>query len=340
MKYLGIISAISFIIISGAHYAELIQPTNYNEVEYNQKLIINDTLAVLQAGMLAFHAPSPVLKGSCAGCHIVEKAGFSNERFPSGNRGLFDELLTRFRDGVIIDKPDIRTPPIINSYTVHNSLTGGELGSGGFNQDVPFDKMAAFKNQNALGFDGIYTQCMVGIDAHFMDPLVESCKSDTVFQKLLNKGFKNGEVSKLTLSVAIGMYEKSITASESNFQRYLRNETNLKYADGWKIFQDKCISCHSGPAFGNENLAQKIGDSDFIGRFRMTGDSSDIGVVKVPQLYNLADAPGMFHNAEDISIYKAIKKHDIEMSYKDRRAVSKFVEKDLYDPNLKRYLNY
>lgn len=340
MKTLGIISGVLFFIISGAHYAELVQPTDYTQVDYDQKLIVDDTLAVLQAGMLAFHAPSPVLNGSCAGCHIVAKAGFSNERFPSGNNGLFDELRSKFDNSVIMDKPDLRTPPIINSYTIKNSLTGGELGSGGFNQDVPFEKMVAFKNQNALGFDGVYTQCMVGLDAHFLDPLIESCKVDTVFTNLIGKGFKNGEVSKLTISIAIGMYEKSITASESNFQRYLRNEGELKSSTGWEIFQVHCMDCHSGPAFGNEKLAMKIGESDFVGRIRLTGLEEDRGIIKVPQLYNLADSPGMFHNAEPISIYQAIKKHGIDMSYKDRRAVSKFIEKDLHDPNLERYLNY
>lgn len=340
MKYLVVIFALSFFVIGGGHYASLIQPETWRDVDYNQKLIIKDTLAVLQAGMLGFHAPSPVLKGSCAGCHKVAKAGFSDERFPSGNQGLFDELRSRFDNSVVMDKPDLRTPPIINSYTVVNSLTGGELGVGGFNENVPFDQLAGFKNQNALGFDGIYTQCMVGLDAHFLDPLVESCKADTLFQRLISKGFKNGEVSKLTLSVAIGMYEKSITTSESNFQLYLRNEGHLKSPEGWDIFKVHCMDCHSGPAFGNEKLSMKIGESDFKGRFRLTGNVADIDIVKVPQLYNLKDAPGMFHNAEPITIYQAIKKHNIELSYKERKAVAKFVEKDLYDPNLERYLNY
>ena len=139
--------------------------------------------------------------------------------------------------------------------------------------------------------------------------IVEKMNMDSYLRQLNYQVFGDANIKDIHVITSIGMYEKSIVPTGARFQRWLRGEVkSLHSYDGWQLFKElKCNSCHNGPAFGNRLLKPKIGESSFEGRFRMTKDSSDYGIVKVPQLYNLKDASTLFHSSDPISVYKAIK---------------------------------
>ena len=339
LAFAGIDYNVEALKITSQH-KELILPKTAEEVDYNSPLNIKNLDAALQFGMLAFHSPLAADQGSCASCHNIERAGYSNEPFPFGNRGKFDEMMKRLFDVDDTDKPDIRTPAVVNCLTGENMLWGGELGSGGFNKDVDIDKLRKFKEHNTIGNDGVYTQVDVGLDAHNISSLVAACMDDERLQTLSKKAF-GYDVSDITLITAIGIYEKSVISSDANFQRFVRGEVDeLHEPEGFVLFMENCYSCHSGAAFGNEDLAHKVGVSKFEGRFRLTGENKDKNVVKVPGLYNVSDAPGYFHNAEQITLYKAIRRHNPTIKRTDITKIKRFLQKDLHDNNLKRYEEY
>ncbi len=320
-------------------HQKYLQPKDYKEVDYRSPIPIIDTLAALQLGELLFHNPQATLQGSCASCHKVEKAGFGLTQFPIGNRGDFDVILSHYQDGVNIDVQDVKTPATANCYETDIALWSGALGAKGINKDVSKMKLASFKEQNALGLDGIYTQVFVGGDVHNITPMIENCKDVPFWDEKANKAFGN-KLSIYNGSIAIGMYEKSQVTSQSNFQRWLRGESEKLHSEqGFKIFLEKCESCHTGSQFGGNVIAEKIGKSDFQGRFILTGDINDLDMVKAPQLYNMKDSPTYFHSSEPITLFRAIKRHGLTTTSETWK-VRSFLVNDCHDDSMQRYKEY
>ena len=73
---------------------------------------------------------------------------------------------------------------------------------------------------------------------------------------------------------------------------------------GYEIFKSKCGYCHTPPLFTDNSYHNNGLDSIFpsedlrirMGRFRITGDSADIGKYKTPTLRNLAITAPYMHD--------------------------------------------
>lgn len=336
MRYFTILLISVFTVSLSPPDSDYLLPVNSSEIDFKSPLHIANQEAAYQLGKLSFHIPASA-HGSCASCHKIQNGGYSLEPLPVGNAGIFDIMYKDVNPSHRIDLPDLKTPAVVNVCFSENALSGAELGSSGFNSEVDRQLLSDFKNQNDKGFDGVFTQVDVGFDAHDISTIVALLKDLQGIDSLCNIAFGE-EVSELSIISAIGIYEKSIVANEAPLQKFLRGEIDELYSPkGFELFKSKCANCHAPPALGF-TLSQKIGESDFAGRFRMTKDSLDIGVLKTPGLYNVWQSPAMFHNAEEITVYQAIKRHDLGLTPKELRALRSFIRFDLTDPNLKRYL--
>lgn len=136
----------------------------------------------------------------------------------------------------------------------------------------------------------------------------------------------------------------------------------------------QCAPCHGGPALNSERFAAYgMGDldqipesvfqtgpdnSEHLGRGGFTGIASDRYKFKVPQLYNLKDSPfyghgSTFRSIREVVAYKnagqaqnprvpttalASEFTPLGLSEEEIDAISVFLEKSLYDPDLTRYV--
>jgi cytochrome c peroxidase len=105
---------------------------------------------------------------------------------------------------------------------------------------------------------------------------------------------------------AIAEFERSLETSNTVFDDYMSDKPNTMSASairGRALFlsdRSKCFDCHFGPdftgdEFKNIGLYDGVNRKD-IGRFKLTGDSADIGRFKVPGLRNVAVTAPYMHD--------------------------------------------
>lgn len=338
MFFLVAIAVMSFATIQ-PNEPPVVFPKDIASIPFDPPIPVQDTMAALQFGLLAFTAPANTF-GSCAKCHNEKKGGFSDVPFPIGKRGTHDTYKKRFGQEVTIDVQPVGTPPLYGLAYQELALTDFALGSNGCNAMVEAEKLIAFNKENAKQRKGVYIQVDVAFGAHSQAQLVEALRKEPFYNDLAYKAFGSRYVTEDEVVTAIGMFEQIFLPYESNYQKYLRGDIGLqdmRYAEGMRLFETRCTSCHPSGLSGKERY-KKIAPSSFEGFIRVTGDEADRDMIAAPQLYNLQERSGLFHTEEQASIRKGIKMHAPiypelfeGLTSRDYWDLAGFVKWDLYD---------
>ncbi|WP_052301072.1 cytochrome-c peroxidase [Owenweeksia hongkongensis] len=111
------------------------------------------------------------------------------------------------------------------------------------------------------------------------------------YRKLFKQAFDVDSISDQKLLFALAQFMSMMISSESKFDEHLqgKNVFNESEKRGYKIFQQHCVSCHSGALttdFSFKNNGLDITSAD-LGRARITQDENDRGKFKVPSLRNV-----------------------------------------------------
>lgn len=290
------------------------------------------------------------------------------------------------------DVQPIASPSILNSAWQDVMLWNGQFGNslnGIVNNHVARERLLAAgtpKAFNATGLSGVEVQAMAGTGVHrlrFSDhsPL----QVNDVYRGLWQAAFDDEALPELMgAGMAIAAYERTVIANQAPFQRWLRGEPgtmNESQLRGAQLFFGSagCVDCHRGPALSSEagamaeqmfmalgfsdldannpTLAGQVDEATRLGRGGLTGLAHDNYRFKIPQLYNLADAPvlghgGTFTSVREVIEYKnqAVAQHpDVPLSALDTRFrplglsesqvsdLTAFVRDALRDPALARY---
>tara|TARA_Y100000782_G_scaffold115634_1_gene163560 strand:+ start:22916 stop:24865 length:1950 start_codon:yes stop_codon:yes gene_type:complete len=184
-----------------------------------------DSPQAADLGKLLFF--DPVLSGnnkrSCASCHNPEKAFTDGKRKSTAMN--FEGTLER------------------NSPTLVNAIYADR-----FFHDLRADNIEA-QTEHVIHNDKEF-----GTDYHNMiDKLNQSEEYKTLFAEAF-PSFKNKPISKTTLSLAFAAYVKTLSGFNSEFDQYVRGESNHLNAAaqrGFNIFMGKaaCGTCHFAPVF-------------------------------------------------------------------------------------------
>jgi cytochrome c peroxidase len=281
---------------------------------------------------------------SCASCHHVV-AGFQSGLIQGIGEGgigfgLFGE--GRIKDVNYLeselDLQPIRSPSVLNVAYQDVMLWNGQFGAKGSNAGTEANWTAGTpKESNTLGFEGVETQAIAGLDVHrlVIDPdFIVNSNYKVLFDEAFPSIPKSERYSKLNGALAIAAYERTLLPNEAPFQKWLKGDDLAMSNDelrGALLFFDKgqCFNCHSGPglngmsfhALGMNDLAgfnvfTVIDEATKKGRGGFTGNSEDDYKFKTPQLYNLKDVHffghgGSFQSVSEIVEYKnkGIKEH-------------------------------
>ncbi|MGK7395086.1 MAG: cytochrome-c peroxidase [Candidatus Cyclobacteriaceae bacterium M3_2C_046] len=306
------------------------------------------TEAKIKLGMFLYHEPSlgldPELQAgagtySCASCHHAG-AGFQaglKQGIGEGGIGFGQKGESRIRDpeytNKALDVQPIRSPSTLNVAYQPNMLWNGQFGATGVNQGTEFAWLENTpRKDNFLGFEGVETQAMAGMDTHRMligNFFVEDIRA---YKPLFDAAFPEvpeaERCNRVNAGLAIAAYERSLLANQAPFQRWLRGEVGAMDTDekqGAILFFGKaeCYQCHNGPALnsmafyglGMKDLYEAgdeiVNSSKFSlenkGRGGFTGMAEDMYRFKVPQLYNLKDAGFLGHGASFATVYEVVK---------------------------------
>lgn len=215
---------------------------------------------------------------SCASCH---KPGLA---FTDGKM---------VSDGVYGRKTDRNSPSILNSAFLTSVMFDGELKTLEMQAIVPIQEHSEMDMK--------------------MGDLIKKLRNIPEYQAAAQKIFKR-DFDAWVLSRSIAAYERTLISDDSDFDLFYyqkkKHKLNASEKRGWKLFSEKlyCTKCHTLPYFTTfkvENNGYTTLDSKDLGRFRIHGDSADIGKFKVPSLRNVdLTAPymhdGKFESLEDV----------------------------------------
>jgi len=208
-----------------------------------------------------------------------------------------------------------------SAFADHNPKAIGIEGRIGLRNAPPVQNMAFMQFYN---WDGnklqLENQPLVPIITHEeMDSsileVIGKLESDPSYIELFNKAFQGEGITADGIYNSIAQYEYTLISSNSKYDRVKRNEGETfttSEAQGYAVFQNKCISCHSTELFTDQSF-RNIGfpinpDSEEGGRARITGLVEDYMRFRVPSLRNIEyTAPygsfGQFATLEDLLDY-------------------------------------
>ena len=160
----------------------------------------------------------------------------------------------------------------------------------------------------------------VEMGSHSWDDIVARFEMDEEFKKAFLKEYP--QVTKETLTHAIGEYEKTLITPNSDFDRYLKGDKTAlteQQVRGYELFkQHKCDTCHTGVAMGGQSYEYMGLYGDYFkdrgtpltdadeGRFAQTKEPFDMHRFKVPTLRNVALTAPYFHDASAKELKDAV----------------------------------
>ncbi len=323
---------------------------------------------------------------SCATCHVPE-AGFK----PGKAQGIADGGLgfgifgeERIRNinyaEEEMDVQGARPLSMINVAYAENSMWNGKFGATGSNvgtEDL-WEKDPELHG-NTLGYLGLESQNIEGMEVHRLT-MTPELADELGYRALFDEAFpefpEEERYNKLTASLAISAYIRTIFPNEAPFQKWLKGEQyamSTQEKRGAILFFDKaaCINCHKTPglssieyhALGVNDMYQRPSfgtsqdDKRNLGRGGFTEKAEDMYKFKVPQLYNLSDTPFYFHGSSYTDLEELVRYFNdaipenpdvpseqistlftpLDMTEDEIKDLTAFLDKALRDPSLERY---
>ena len=208
----------------------------------------------------------------------------------------------------------------ISCSTCHDpkkAFTDGKKVSVGFHKRLAMRNAPTLLNvgyQKTLMFDGeipsLEMQAVVPLKdtaemANDMKHLLQKLKAIPEYQKSAKEIF-NRDFDAYVLTRSLSAFQRSLLSYATPFDEFMAGNKKAMTASaqrGWKIFSKKlyCTACHAPPHFTNfktENngLYADYSNIEDKGRFRINGDSTEIGSFKVPTLRNIAKTSPYMHD--------------------------------------------
>jgi len=378
----------------GASYFTLPSENDFSKIPQDPKNPLS--IEKVELGKLLFHETSfstdgefPITVGtySCASCHHAG-AGFQSglaQGLGEGGEGFGLMGESRSRNTLcapeLCDVQPLRSPTILNGAYQPLMLWNGQFGATSLNRGTEdLWTPETPKAINNLGFEGLETQAIAGLEVHRI-AFSEEAVLENGYKDLFDSAFPNIDKEErytlTTAGLALAAFERTVTAYEAPFQKYLRGN---KYAlsdyqkEGAILFLGKanCVSCHTGPAL-NKMEFHALGMNEFdpamvthikeddpaqFGRGMFTGLESDKYKFKTPQLYNQKGIEFLGHGASFNSIKEIIEYKNnavaenpnvpssqlaegftpLGLTDDEISKIEAFIKFSLHDPNLDRFV--
>lgn len=195
-----------------------------------------------------------------------------------------------------------------NGFTHHgHRVSHGVEGREGFRNSLPIQNLIFL---NSYMWDG----SIEDLNRQPIAPIHSFSEMDENFASIINK-IKNDEKYKRLFKIVYGdenitsgrilkslaQFMVTMVSFNSKYDKVMRNEAGIKFSqeesEGFKIFKEKCISCHSTSLFTDQTYRDigmtpdnSLKDDDGRteeGRMRVTGNRSDYLKFRVPSLRNV-----------------------------------------------------
>lgn len=216
---------------------------------------------------------------SCAVCH---KPGLA---FTDG---------LKVSDGIMGRKSNRNSPTLLNAAYLPKLMFDGELTT------LEMQSIVPIQEHNEMGMD--------------MKQLIQRLKSVPEYQAAARRVF-NRDMDVWVLTRSLAAYQRSLVSDNSPFDQYYYGKKNTAISAsakrGWKLFSEKlyCTSCHPAPHFTTYKVESNGLYADYgadNGRFRINGDSTEMGKFKVPTLRNIQITDPYMHDGSMESLSEVL----------------------------------
>jgi len=164
------------------------------------------------------------------------------------------------------------------------------------------------------------------IDLISLAPIENDVEMDETIQNVVLKlnrnpyykqAFKNiyqiDEIKTMDIMAAITEFQAMLVSAKSPYDQFLKGTYSFTTAEleGKKLFEEKCITCHSGVLqsdFMFRNNGFQLDNHLDKGRYEITLNPDDEGKFKTPSLRNVAITPPYMHNGS-IATLEAVLEH-------------------------------
>ncbi len=153
-----------------------------------------------------------------------------------------------------------------------------------------------------------------------VEAVVRRLTAIPAYRRAFEAAFGEEGVTRENIAKAIAAFERTLVATESPFQRYVRGEADAisnAAKRGFELFRGKalCTACHTPPlltdnAFHNIGVPQVGPLAEDLGRYEVTGKESDKRAFKTPSLYNSASFLYFMHDGAFSSMAEVIDHYD------------------------------
>lgn len=259
----------------------LIVPSHFPEVDFPEDNPFSEESWEL-GKMLFFDTALSVNNSiSCASCHKTQNAFADNTPFSNG----------------VNERAGTRNVPTLANVAFHPYYTR----EGG----VPSLEMQVFvpiQEHNEFDFNII--------------EIVERLSSNNLYQELSQQAYGRN-LDAFVLVRALANFERTLISANSKYDQFLQGKTVLSQAETQGkhlFFSDSlaCASCHAGFDFSNYEFANNglYQEYEDTGRFRLTNDSVDLALFKIPSLRNIEKTAPYMHDGSLETLEQVIEHYE------------------------------
>lgn len=270
-KISGIISILFLLLSCGRD--DIIEPEMYN----NPELSLN-----IPPGFPALNHSVNANKPTKYGVELGEKL-FNEKRFSANNTLSCATCHNKS-----------------NAFADNNVQAVGIYGRVGLRNTPPIQNLAFMQFYN---WDGnilqLEKQPLVPIITHeemssSILEVIGKINGEQAYQELSRKAFGDENITPDRIYKSIAQYEYTLISVDSKYDKVKRNEVETfteREERGYRVFQQKCQSCHSTELFTDQSF-RNIGfplnpGTEEAGRARVTGLPADYMRFRVPSLRNV-----------------------------------------------------
>lgn len=196
---------------------------------------------------------------SCASCHLPSKA--FTDQIPK-SKGVTNHFSMR------------NAPSLLNVGYATKLMYDAEI------ESLEMQVLAPIQDTNEMGFT--------------MGKLAERLSKNPTYSKAAKEIF-NRPMDAFVITRSLAAFQRTLISDNSRFDQWSRGEVEFTESEelGYRLFTQKlyCSECHPAPYFTTFKAANNGLYSDYgsdKGRFRINGDSSEIGAFKIPSLRNVS----------------------------------------------------
>jgi len=271
---------------AGAVFPGFQRPANFPEPAYH--FATNEvTQAGFELGRRLFYEPrlSRDNTVSCGSCHI-QSSSFTHHGHDVSH-GIDDRLGKR------------NSPPIMNlAWNTSFMWDGGVF-------DLDLQPVAPITAHDEMD--------------ESVDNVLQKLRAHPDYPGLFRKAFGSEEINTANFMRALSQFMVMCISSNSKYDSVMNNSGpafTAAEASGYKVYRDKCSSCHTEPLFTDHSFRNNgigIGYNNDSGRYAVTLNTDDLYKFKVPSLRNLKYTAPYMHDGRYYTLDAVLDQYSLHM---------------------------